>query len=198
MLHWMMKDGSHRRTEAVRWYAPGRWTVLLLLGLLLLGCARSDFATSPVDSGTSPTLDAPVSSETLMKATKEGGQQLPLSAQIKVANQVIQLEVAGTPEQQAIGLMNRTNLPDDRGMIFDFGSPRRTSFWMKNTLIPLDMVFLLNGKVQAISSNVPPCKADPCPTYGPNVLVDQVIELRAGRASELGLKQGDRLNVQKL
>jgi uncharacterized membrane protein (UPF0127 family) len=133
-----------------------------------------------------------------MQATTEGGQQLPLSAQIKVADQVIQLEVAGTPEQQAIGLMNRTDLAADRGMLFLFESPRRASFWMKNTLIPLDMVFLLNGKVQAISSNVPPCKADPCPTYGPKVLVDQVIELRAGRAAELGLKQGDRLKVEKL
>jgi hypothetical protein len=125
------------------------------------------------------------------------GQTLPLSAQITVANQIIQLEVASTMEQQAIGLMNRTELADDRGMVFSFEPPRRVAFWMKNTLIPLDMVFLLKGKVQAISSNVPPCKADPCPTYGPNALVDQVIELRAGRSLELGLKQGDRITLQK-
>jgi len=198
MLHWMMKYGSDRPTKVVRWYAPVRLTGFLLLGLLLLGCTRSDLSTSPSASGAAPTLEAPATSPTLMQATTEGGQQLPLSAQIKVADQVIQLEVAGTPEQQAIGLMSRTSLPDDRGMLFLFESPRRASFWMKNTLIPLDMIFLLNGKVQAISSNVPPCKADPCPTYGPNALVDQVIELRAGRAAELGLKQGDRLKVEKL
>jgi hypothetical protein len=198
MLHWMMKDGSDRPTKAVRWYAPLRLTGFLFLGLLLLGCARSNLATSPGASGTSPTSDAPASRQTSIQTTTEVGQQLPLSAQIKVANQVIQLEVASTPEQQAIGLMSRTNLPDDRGMLFDFGSPRRVGFWMKNTLIPLDMIFLLNGKVQAISSNVPPCEADPCPTYGPNVLVNQVIELRAGRAAELGLKQGDRIKVEKL
>ncbi|CAA9331109.1 FIG00872311: hypothetical protein [uncultured Leptolyngbya sp.] len=198
MLHWIMKDGSHRPAKAVRWYAPVRLTGFLLLGLLLLGCARSNLATSPGASGTSPTSDAPASKQTNIQTTTEAGQQLPLSAQIEVANQVIQLEVAGTQEQQAIGLMSRTNLPDDRGMLFLFESPRRASFWMKNTLIPLDMIFLLNGKVQAISSNVPPCEADPCPTYGPNALVDQVIELRAGRAAELGLKQGDRINVQKL
>lgn len=125
------------------------------------------------------------------------GQTLPLSAQITVANQVIQLEVARTMEQQATGLMNRTELADDRGMVFPFEPPRRVAFWMKNTLIPLDMVFLFKGKVQAISSNVPPCKADPCPTYGPNTLVDQVVELRAGRSLELGLKQGDRITLQK-
>ena len=193
-----MKYGSDRPTKVVRWYAPVRLTGFLLLGLLLLGCTRSDLSTSPSASGAAPTLEAPATSPTLMQATTEGGQQLPLSAQIKVADQVIQLEVAGTPEQQAIGLMNRTDLAADRGMIFDFGSPRRVGFWMKNTLIPLDMIFLLNGKVQAVSSNVPPCEADPCPTYGPNALVDQVIELRAGRAAELGLKQGDRLKVEKL
>jgi uncharacterized membrane protein (UPF0127 family) len=198
MLHWMMKDGSDRPTKVVRWYAPVRLTGFLLLGLLLLGCSARIWQRRLVPAAAAPTSEAPASSPTSIQTTTEVGQQLPLSAQIKVANQVIQLEVASTPEQQAIGLMSRTNLPDDRGMLFDFGSPRRVGFWMKNTLIPLDMIFLLNGKVQAISSNVPPCEADPCPTYGPNVLVNQVIELRAGRAAELGLKQGDRINVQKL
>lgn len=167
---------------------------LLLVGLLL-GCSPSSPAAS--SSAGAPSTAAPATSPPVTMQPKNAGQMLPLSAQITIADQVIQLEVAQTMEQQETGLMYRTALAKDRGMVFLFKPPRHTAFWMKNTLIPLDMVFLLNGKVQAISSNVPPCQADPCPVYGPNALVDQVIELRAGRSLELGLKQGDRLVLQK-
>lgn len=176
----------------------GQITRLLLVGVLLLGCSPSVPAASP-DAVRAPTASAPpaASQPDIVQTAVNVGQMLPLSAHIKVADQVIQLEVARTAEQQEIGLMYRTDLPKDRGMVFPFEPPRRVGFWMKSTLIPLDMVFLLKGKVQAISSNVPPCNADPCPIYGPNALVDQVIELRAGRATELRLRQGDRVNVQK-
>lgn len=126
------------------------------------------------------------------------GQMLPISAQAKVASYVIDLEVAQTPEQQAVGLMFRPPLPDDRGMLFPFEPPRIVSFWMKNVPVPLDMVFLRNGKVQAIALNVPPCQTEPCPTYGPDVSVDAVIEMRAGRAAELSLKVGDRITIQPI
>jgi uncharacterized membrane protein (UPF0127 family) len=69
---------------------------------------------------------------------------------------------------------------------------------MKNTPSPLDMVFLLNGKVKAIAVDAHPCAADPCPTYSSNDTVNQVIELRSGRAEELGLKVGDRLSIEFL
>lgn len=127
-------------------------------------------------------------------------QQLPISAAAEIAGEQIQLEVARTPLQQAKGLMHRPPLPADRGMLFSFDPPRPVQFWMKNTPSPLDMVFLRAGEVQAIVSNVPPCTADPCPTYGPDspLPIDQVIELRAGRAAELGLAVGDRISIQFL
>jgi uncharacterized membrane protein (UPF0127 family) len=132
------------------------------------------------------------------EAQSSEGQELPISAKATMAGQIIQLEVAQTPQQQAMGLMHRPPLPDDRGMLFPFDPPRPVLFWMKNTPAPLDMVFLLNGQVKAIAADVPPCNADPCPTYGPGTFVNQVIELRAGRAAELGLKTGDRVTVQFL
>jgi uncharacterized protein len=122
-------------------------------------------------------------------------QQLPLSAQVAIGNQIIALEVAKTPEQQKIGLMHRTVMPDNQGMLFAFSPARPVGFWMKNTLIPLDIVFVHQGVVQMIALAVP-CPADPCPTYQPPGLIDQVIELRQGRAQELGLKVADRLTVQ--
>jgi uncharacterized membrane protein (UPF0127 family) len=108
----------------------------------------------------------------------------------------INLEVAETPEQQELGLMYRTALPDDRGMLFPFSPPRPVTFWMKNTPVALDMVFLLKGVVKYIAASTPPCKFDPCPTYGTNTPIDQVIELRAGRADQLGLKVGDHLKFE--
>lgn len=126
-------------------------------------------------------------------------QTLPITAQATIGGKTIQLEVARTPEQQQIGLMNRKTLADDRGMLFLFSPARPTQFWMKNTLIPLDMVFLRNGTVRVLVPNVPPCKVDPCPTYGSQTEeIDQVIELRGGRATELGVKVGDRIPVQFL
>ncbi len=201
-----MPQVSRLRQEELGWKASGRLMSLLLLGVLLLGCSQSASVLSPTEAQ-SPTVSASphpsvpsqsIPIQTTTNQTTSPGQMLQLSAQIQLADQVIQLEVARTPEQQEMGLMYRTDLAPDRGMVFPFDPPRRVGFWMKDTLIPLDMVFLLKGKVQAISSNVPPCKADPCPIYGPKALVDQVIELRAGQAEALGLKVDDRIVIQPL
>ncbi|MFM2303914.1 MAG: hypothetical protein RLZZ135_1324, partial [Cyanobacteriota bacterium] len=128
------------------------------------------------------------------------GQKLPVSAQLTIGRQSIGLEVVRTPEQQEIGLMYRTELAKDRGMLFVFNPPRPARFWMKNTLIPLDMIFMSNGVVKDIRNNIPPCKTDPCPSYGPDtkIDIDSVIELPAGRATELKLKVGARLKIAEL
>jgi uncharacterized protein len=107
-----------------------------------------------------------------------------------INGQNILLEVARTSEEQSMGLMYRTELAANRGMLFVFSPPRAVSFWMKNTLIPLDMVFVSNGVVKYIGANIPPCKVSDCPGYGPEpkIPIDSVIELRGGRAAELRLK----------
>jgi uncharacterized protein len=125
-----------------------------------------------------------------------GGQNLPISAQVAIGDRILKLEVAKTVEQQAIGLMYRTSLADDRGMLFEFSPPQPVRFWMKNVAIPLDMIFIKDGKVKAIAAAVPPCNTIPCPTYGPGTLIDRVIEVRGGRAKELGLKVGTPVNIK--
>ena len=127
-------------------------------------------------------------------------QVLPISALAEIGGQIIQLEVAETRRQQALGLMYRTELANDRGMLFPFDPPRRVSFWMMNVSISLDMVFLFQGAVVAIAADVPPCTAEPCEFYGPEgrQLVDQVIELRGGRAAELGIQVGDVITINPL
>ncbi len=130
---------------------------------------------------------------------EEPGQYLPVTAQAVMANQTIQLEVAKTPEQQAMGLMYRSSLPDDRGMLFPIRPARPVQFWMKNCRMSLDIIFLFQGVVKEIALNTPPCLQDPCPVYGPNKkLIDQVIEVRGGWTQEYGLKVGDRIAVEFL
>jgi hypothetical protein len=126
------------------------------------------------------------------------GQQLAVTAMTTLGGEEIFLEVAATPQQQALGLMYRDALPSDRGMLFPMGRPRPVSFWMKNVPVALDMVFLHQGQIVGLIE-APPCTTDPCPTYGPgNQLVDQVIELRAGRAAELGLAVGDEVVIREV
>lgn len=160
----------------------------------MLGCSEQVNSSIPKAPTEQIQRQSPVS-----PAQMSLGQTIPISAQAIIAGQEIQMEVAQTPQQQAIGLMYRKSLAANRGMLFPFNPPQPVNFWMKNTLIPLDMVFLRNGVVQDIARNVPPCTSDPCPTYGPKTtVIDQVIELRGGRSTELGLKVGDRVTIQKL
>lgn len=126
------------------------------------------------------------------------GQTLPATATANIAGEVIQLEVARTPLQQATGLMYRESLADDRGMMFPFQYERTARFWMKNVPISLDMIFMNGDRIVGIAADVPPCTADPCPVYGPQALVDRVIELRGGRAAELEIKKGDRISIEYL
>jgi uncharacterized membrane protein (UPF0127 family) len=166
-----------------------RWLSLvsILLSVLLIGCSLPTTAKPPTVAG-SPE-----------KTTALSGQKLPISAQALVPNGTkIQLEVAQTQEQQAMGLMYRPALPDDRGMLFKFPSAQPVRFWMKNVPVALDMVFINNGVVKYIQAAAPSCASEPCPTYGPNTLIDTVIELRSGRSAELGLKIGDRVKIKFL
>jgi len=134
----------------------------------------------------------------LPPAQAQSPQNLSVGARATIGNQVIELEVARTSASQALGLMFRETLADDRGMLFPFNPPQPVRFWMKNVSFPLDMIFLRQGEIRAIAPNVPPCDRTPCPTYGPDVLVDQVIELRGNRAADLGLKVGDDIIVEFL
>jgi uncharacterized membrane protein (UPF0127 family) len=113
---------------------------------------------------------------------------------------VYRLELATIPEDQAQGLMYRENLPDRTGMLFVFaGEPNPHHFWMKNTMIPLDIVWLNEtGQVIFVSAETPPCKADPCPTYGPDAPVRRVLELAGGLAAKEGVVVGSVIELRDL
>ncbi|WP_170958901.1 DUF192 domain-containing protein [Magnetospirillum sp. 15-1] len=101
------------------------------------------------------------------------------------------VEMAVTPDQLSQGLMFRRELPAGSGMLFDFGSPRQVAMWMKNTLIPLDMLFMeRSGRVVYVEQYAVPGSLQP---RGPAEPVLGVLELPAGTARRLDLKPGDRV-----
>ncbi len=181
--------------QLVLWFRQ-HMLLSLVAGALVFGVGCG-----PVPSSAPPTASddsAPATSADVPMADPRA-QQLPITAVTTLGGEEIFLEVAATPQQQSLGLMYRDALPADRGMLFPLGRPRPVSFWMKNVPVPLDMVFVYQGTIQAIAVDVPPCVADPCPTYGPDgQLIDHVIELRGGRSVELGLAVGDAVVVRPL
>jgi uncharacterized membrane protein (UPF0127 family) len=113
-----------------------------------------------------------------------------------IGGQTYHLEVAATPEQAEKGLMFRTSLPPRQGMLFLFQPAHPVKFWMKNTKIPLDMLFLSQGRVTFIQSAAQPCLADPCAIYGPDTPVDMVVELPSGTAAKHKIIAGSRVHVE--
>jgi hypothetical protein len=100
------------------------------------------------------------------------------------------LEVADEAEEQRRGLMFRTDMPDDRGMLFDLGETRQTGFWMENTPMPLDLVFIGDdGRVKAILRGEPFSRA----TITPGVPVRFVLEFKEGTSARNGIEPGVRL-----
>ena len=103
-------------------------------------------------------------------------------------------EVADSQAEHARGLMWRRSLAEDRGMLFLFSHEALHAFWMKNTLIPLDMVFISeNMEIVDIIQNVQPCKNSPCPSYIPLQNAKYVLEVNGGYCEKNGIGIGNRV-----
>ncbi|HET8797251.1 MAG TPA: DUF192 domain-containing protein, partial [Thermoanaerobaculia bacterium] len=109
------------------------------------------------------------------------------------------VEVVADEQQRAQGLMFRDHLRPFSGMLFVFPQDGVYSFWMKNTLIPLDMIWIdANRTVVHIKRDVPPCRVENCPGYSPGIEARYVLELAAGEAKKRNLKPGDVLTFFEL
>jgi hypothetical protein len=145
--------------------AGARLGLLLLVSLILgVGAARPG--------------EARLRSETLDVVTHRGVRHFTV-------------EIADTDATRERGLMFRKHLAGNQGMLFDFKTPQPVAFWMKNTLIPLDMLFIApDGRVISIARQAIPMSETPIPSGG-DVLA--VLEIRGGRAAEIGARPGDRV-----
>jgi uncharacterized protein len=115
----------------------------------------------------------------------------PLEIVSKTGVHTFAVEMALTPEEQAKGLMFRRELPEGQGMLFDFQHEQPATFWMKNTYVPLDMIFIrADGTILRIAENTVPLSEALVPSGGP---VRAVLEVVAGTARRLGIAPGDRV-----
>jgi uncharacterized membrane protein (UPF0127 family) len=131
-------------------------------------------------------------------ASKPTGEE-PLIPIITPGGITILAELADTAEKRGRGLMFRDSLAKDRGMLFTFHEPQQWTFWMKNTRIPLDIIWMdEKKKIVHVERHVPTCSRtdDGCPQYQPNDQAMYVLELAAGMADSLQLQRGTTLRFQ--
>lgn len=152
-------------------------------GAALVACSpqtQAGAASEPTESAPAPAASVhPVS----------GLAVIPLTVTSDDERIAFSVEVADTPEAQARGLMFRTDLGDNEGMIFPYDGTRAQSFWMKNTPLPLDIIYIgPDRRISNIAAETEPYSLDPVYSVGP---VLGVLELRGGRAAELGIEPGD-------
>ena len=115
----------------------------------------------------------------------------PLEIVTKTGVHVFSVEMATTEEEKTTGLMYRKELPEGKGMLFDFAPEQEVSMWMKNTYISLDMIFIrADGRILRIAENTEPMSTKIIPSRG---LAKGVLEVIAGTAQKYGIAPGDRV-----
>ena len=175
---------------------PARWRsagfgLLALAGCQLAGCQSEPEQKLAAANGTTPPVASPAPSPVDGTHPVSGLPVVPL--EIRAGGKVhrFTVEVARSADEQAYGLMNRQQLAPGEGMVFPFAPPRPASFWMKSTLIPLDMIFVrADGTIARIAS-AQPLSLDPIGVGEP---VLAVLEIAGGRAAELGITADARVS----
>lgn len=125
--------------------------------------------------------------QSFQAAADEGHLELVTASGVHVFD----VEIAATPEKQAFGLMFRTTLPETKGMLFPHEAPREVTMWMRNTYIPLDMVFIrADGTVHRVEKRTEPLSERVISSQGP---VAAVLEIAGGVSDKLGIKPGDKV-----
>lgn len=113
---------------------------------------------------------------------------------VSVGTHAITVDVAQTPAARAHGLMDRATLAQNTGMLFVFPDAQPRQFWMKRTLVPLDILFFDQRRVLiAMQTETPPCRVEPCPIYLSRAPAQYVLEIPAGDALASGMQLGDQL-----
>ncbi|MBU1111235.1 MAG: DUF192 domain-containing protein [Nanoarchaeota archaeon] len=113
--------------------------------------------------------------------------------QVCISGNCVNVEIADTQNERNFGLMFRENLDENSGMIFIYEESDTYAFWMKNTLIQLDMIWINEDKIIIYIAEAEPCKADPCPTYAPEEPAKYILEVNQGFSQEHDINVGDKV-----
>ena len=165
-----------------QWLAAGTLAIAALAA-----CSPGEGATARAQT---PVAAAPVAADSARHPVS-GLEVIDLVVERGEKKLPFKVELAASPEAQTKGLMFRTELGDDEGMLFPSAAPEPRSFWMKNTPLSLDIIFVgADGRITNIEDNTVPYSLDPVQSSGFTIAV---LELRAGRAKELGIVAGDKV-----
>ena len=178
----------------------------LAMVAVLAGCSSTGQVSSPSPAASGP----PVPAATAVPTTSSGAAVAvpPLHPSVDdweagVAEVVaadgttheVAVRIARTPEQRAHGLMEVPELPDGVGMWFAYDDDRTGGFWMKNTLVPLDIAYVgADGTIVDVAEAVP-CESDPCPAYPPSAAYRNVLEVPGGFLDRIGAGVGDAVRL---
>lgn len=169
--------------------------LLTMAGVLALGAcspATAGDAAAEVRPANSAAASATATAATPARHPISGLAVIPLTVTTAAGTHAFKVELAATPAEQEHGLMFRTTMGADEGMIFPMNPPRRAAFWMHNTVMGLDIIFVgADHKVLNIAANAVPYDETPLPSAG---AAAGVLELNAGRAAQIGLKPGDSVD----
>jgi uncharacterized protein len=144
-------------------------------------CALLIFAGAPISC----------SNGTMASSSNKARDLAPLSIRTAKGERQFKVEVARSSDEQARGLMFRESLAANAGMIFPMIPPREASFWMKNTLIPLDMIFIrTDGSIARIEPDTTPQSLEPVSSGEP---IGAVLEIAGGQAAKQGIAEGDKV-----
>ena len=162
------------------------------IAVLSLACAACQAAPAQNSAPPAAAAEAEADSETAGAHPVSGLELAPLEIRSGGTVHRFTVELARTADEQAYGLMNRTRLGPNEGMLFPFPVAKPASFWMKNTLIPLDMLFIrADGTVARIAANTVPHSLE---SVGVGEPVVAVLEIPGGRAAELGIDESARVS----
>lgn len=170
--------------KAARYCAVVRPMLLLVAGSVLLAGCSSDSSSGVDDAG--PASPSP-----------SVGQRIEQTVQAELAGVDLELEVADEPQERAVGLMGRTEVPAGTGMVFLFDEPSSGGFYMFQVPIPLVAVFVRDGVVVGVEQ-MPPCdepQPGDCPTYAPDEPYDTVVETAPATLADVA--EGDRLELAR-
>jgi uncharacterized membrane protein (UPF0127 family) len=173
--------------------------ILAPLMLCMLLCASCAFLTGESGTRSAPPKMAPavpVPGYPGYRTSEQANQSVnttmahAIISIVAATNIIYDVEVADTPDARNLGLMRRDHLDENAGMLFVFDTEAPRYFWMKSTLIPLDILFIGADKAIVDIQTMTPCANDPCPLYASKAPAKYALEINSGEASRKGMKEG--------
>ncbi|MGZ4884009.1 MAG: DUF192 domain-containing protein [Halobacteriota archaeon] len=174
--------------------------LILLICLMVATIPLSGCVTTPTSKLDNVSIiSTTASGNASTRRSADSNSLTPTHYLVTIGGTTVYAEAANTPAEHEMGLMNRTYLNENAGMLFVFPTEQKQSFWMKNMRISLDIIFITTDKhVRDVYRSVPLCTTDPCVLYASNAPITYVLEVNAGFSEQHGVASGDTVFITPL